>query len=131
MTLTQLRTFLEIANAGSFTSAADKMGYAQSTVTMQIRSLEEELGTPLFDRLGKTVVPTDQGIMLMAYAEKMLRIEREIKSDITTSTIPSGLLKIGVSETLCYKRFPEMLLQYRNSFPEVEIHLTFVTHDRT
>ncbi|SMC76940.1 DNA-binding transcriptional regulator, LysR family [Oscillospiraceae bacterium] len=129
MTLTQLRTFLEIAESGSFTSAADKMGYAQSTVTMQIRSLEEELGTPLFDRLGKTVVPTDQGIRLMAYAEKMLQMEREIKSDITSSEKPSGLLKIGVSETLCYKRFPEMLLWYRNSFPEVEIQLTFVTHD--
>ena len=129
MTLTQLRTFLEIADTGSFTSAADKMGYAQSTVTMQIRSLEEELGTPLFDRLGKTVVPTDQGIRLMAYAEKMLQMEREIKSDITSSDAPSGLLKIGVSETLCYKRFPEMLLRYRNSFPDVEIQLTFVTHD--
>lgn len=129
MTLTQLRTFLEIADTGSFTSAADKMGYAQSTVTMQIRSLEEELGTPLFDRLGKTVVPTDQGIRLMAYAEKMLQMEREIRSDIKGSDSPSGLLKIGVSETLCYKRFPEILLRYRNMYPEVEIQLTFVTHD--
>ena len=52
MTITQLSTFLKIAEQNSFSAAADSLGYAQSTVTTQIKQLEEELGCLLFDRLG-------------------------------------------------------------------------------
>ena len=53
MTITQLETFLRIADLNSFSSAANDLGYAQSTVTMQIKQLEDELGSDLFNRLGK------------------------------------------------------------------------------
>ena len=82
MTIVQLGTFLKIAEAKSFTSAAAQLGYAQSTVTTQIRQLEEELGCLLFDRLGKNVVLTPEGEKLSAYAEKMLQLEREILLDV-------------------------------------------------
>ena len=61
MTITQLSTFLRIAEQNSFSAAADSLGYAQSTVTTQIKQLEEELGCLLFERLGKTVALTTEG----------------------------------------------------------------------
>ena len=129
MTIIQLTTFLEIASLGNFSLAAESLGYAQSTVTMQIKQLEEELGIELFDRLGKSVVLTAAGTRLVGYAEKMKQLEREILLDIPISDEPSGTLKIGVSETLCYNLFPQYLLEYKKKYPKVEIQLMFVTHD--
>lgn len=129
MTITQLNTFLEIAQKGSFSSAANSLGYAQSTVTTQIKQLEEELDCQLFDRLGKTIILTSQGERLIAYAEKMLQLEREIHLEISDEEEPAGVLKIGVSESLCYNRVPEVLMKYKNDVPKIDIRLQFITHE--
>ena len=129
MTITQLTTFLRIAEEGNFTSAANSLGYAQSTVTMQIKQLEEELGVVLFDRLGKTVCLTSAGERLRIYAEKMQQLEREILADVPAADEPTGMLKLGVSESLCYDRFPQKLLSYREAYPRVDLRLQFVDHD--
>ena len=129
MTITQLSTFLKIAEQNSFSAAAASLGYAQSTVTTQIKQLEEELGCQLFDRLGKTIVLTPQGEKLIAYAEKMLQLEREIHLEISDEEEPTGVLKIGVSESLCYSRVPEALMKYRKEIPGIDIRLVFITHD--
>jgi DNA-binding transcriptional LysR family regulator len=83
MTITQLNTFLKITEQGSFSAAANSLGYAQSTVTTQIKQLEDELDCQLFDRLGKTIIPTPQGKRLIAYAEKILQLEREIHLEVS------------------------------------------------
>ncbi len=129
MTIIQLSTFLKIAESGSFSAAASELGYAQSTVTMQIKQLEEELGVEVFDRLGKTVSLTSAGERLVVYAEKMLQLEREILSDIPVVDEPSGVLKLGISESLCYNRLPRILLEYSKLYPKVDIQLCFITHD--
>ena len=129
MTITQLGTFLKIAELSSFSAAAGSMGYAQSTVTTQIKQLEEELDCRLFDRLGKTIVLTPQGEKLIAYAEKMLQLEREIHLEISDEEEPTGVLKIGVSESLCYNRVPQALMEYRKVIPGIDIRLVFITHD--
>ncbi len=129
VTITQLTTFLRIAEQGNFSSAADMLGYAQSTVTMQVKQLEDELGVVLFDRLGKNVVLTSAGERLLGYAEKMKRIEREIYEDVPVADEPSGVLKLGVSESLCYNRVPQYLLEYTRIYPKVEIRIQFVTRD--
>lgn len=129
VTITQLTTFLEIAQKGSFSSAANSLGYAQSTVTTQIKQLEEELDCQLFDRLGKTIILTSQGERLIEYAEKMLQLEREIHLEISDEEEPTGVLKIGVSESLCYNRVPEVLMKYKNDVPKIDIRLQFITHE--
>jgi DNA-binding transcriptional LysR family regulator len=129
MTLTQLETFMRIAERKNFTSAANELGYAQSTVTMQIKQLEDELGSLLFDRLGKTIVLTSSGERLMLYADRLLQIEREIHLEVPESGEPSGVLKLGVSESLCYNRLPDILMKYKERFPKVEMRLQFITHD--
>ncbi len=129
MTLTQLSTFIEIADTNNFTSAANKLGYAQSTVTMQIKQIEDELGCPVFDRLGKTVVLTPAGNRLLTYANKLLQLEREIHMEVPEADEPSGVLKLGVSESLCYNRLPRYLMEYKKRYPKVDIRLQFITHD--
>ena len=130
MTITQLETFLKIAQTKNFTSAANELGYAQSTVTTQIKLLEDELGCLVFERLGKTIVLTPEGEKLLVYAEKLLQLEREIHLEVPYSAEPSGVLKLGVSESLCYNRLPKILMEYKKSCPKVDIKMQFVTHDQ-
>ena len=129
MTITQLSTFLKIVELNSFSAAADSLGYAQSTVTTQIKQLEEELGCVLFERLGKTISVTSSGERLIAYAEKMLQLERDIRLDVTDDENPAGVLKLGVSESLCINRFPRILMEYNKKNPKTEIRIQFVTHE--
>ncbi len=129
MTITQLSTFLQIIEMKSFSTAANSLGYAQSTVTTQIRQLEDELGCTLFERLGKTISLTTSGERLIPYAEKMLQLERDILLDVTDEENPAGVLKLGVSESLCINRLPRILMEYNRNNPRIEIRIQFVTHE--
>lgn len=129
MTLTQLSTFIAIVENGSFTAAANQLGYAQSTITTQIKLLEDELNCQLFERLGKSLTLTEEGRRLTEYARKMLQIEREIMLEIFSIDEPGGILKVGVSDSLCYHELPKMLANFKKQYPKVEIQLQFITHD--
>ena len=129
MTITQLGTFIRITELNSFSAAAGSLGYAQSTVTTQIKQLEDELGCVLFERLGKTISVTPSGEKLKTYAEKMLQLEREIHLDVTDEENPAGVLKLGVSESLCISRFPRILMEFNKNNPRTEIRIQFVTHE--
>ena len=109
MNIKQLQTFLVLTEKMNFTETALQIGYAQSTITTQIKLLEEELGTPLFERLGKTIVLTAAGQRLLPYAKDMVQLEHKIISHVPESESPSGTLKIGVAESLCYTKFPKLL----------------------
>jgi DNA-binding transcriptional LysR family regulator len=74
MELRQLATFSTLAHTLNFTRAAALLNYAQSSVTAQIQALEEELGTPLFNRLGRRVTLTDAGQRFLSYAERVLAL---------------------------------------------------------
>ena len=129
MTITQLSTFLKITELNSFSAAANNLGYAQSTVTTQIKQLEDELGCTLFERLGKTISLTSAGERLITYAERILQLERDIHLEVTDEEEPSGILKLGVSESLCVNRLPKILMEYKKILPKMEIRLQFITHE--
>lgn len=129
MTIVQLETFLKITETNSFTSAANSLGYAQSTVTTQIKQLEEELNCLLFERLGKSIVLTSEGERLLEYAHKMVQLQREILLEVPIQKEPAGILRLGISESLCYDTFPQLLLEYKQRFPKMEIQLSFINHN--
>lgn len=129
MTLTQLSTLLTIVETGSFTATADRLGYAQSTITTQIKQLETELNCLLFERLGKGLILTQDGTHLAEYSRKMLQLEREIRFHLPSTKEPCGTLYVGVSESLCYQKLPAVLSTFREQCPQVEIQLKFITHD--
>ncbi len=129
MNNTQLETFLTLVETKSFTATANMLGYAQSTVTTQIKQLEEELGCFLFERLGKNLAITPEGERLIIYAQQMLKLQREILLEVSAKEVPSGVIKLGVSESFCYNRLPETLMEYKRKYPEMDIQLQFIDHD--
>lgn len=125
MDLKQLNSFITICKLQSFTQAADSLGYAQSTITTQIKLLESELGVKLFERIGKNITLTHQGKKLLPYAKQMLKLSSEIKNILTSEDVPSGVLTIGAAESLCVLRLPEILKEYRKLYPNVEVSMKF------
>jgi len=121
----QLRTFLTIAKLQSFTLAAQNLNYAQSTVTTQIKLLEKELGTRLFERLGHCITLTPDGKRLLPFAKQILKLSKDAKSVVNNSKVPRGTLSIGAIESLCVTRLPKILKEYRRRYPDVEITLKF------
>jgi DNA-binding transcriptional LysR family regulator len=121
MNLQQLATFRMIASTGSFSRAAAALDYAQSTVTVHIQALESDLGTPLFDRLGRHVELTDAGHRLLAYSERLLDLAEETRLAVRGEQEVSGTLTIGAPETVCTYRLPRILRRYRSSAPGVRL----------
>ncbi len=120
MELHKLRTFLAIASLGSFSNAADILGYAQSTVSEQIKGLEAELQTRLFVRAGsKQVALTPAGEMLSNYAQKMLNLEAEIKSELNEHIEAQGTLSIRIPETVSIHYLPPILKRFRQQYSKV------------
>lgn len=121
MELRTLQTFAAVADALSFTRAAETLGYAQSSVTAQIKTLEAELDVPLFERLGKRVVLTEAGERLRGYAAKLLALEEEARLAVSGTAEPSGTLHIGAPESQCTYRLPPLLAQFRERYPRVKL----------
>lgn len=120
-----MRTFITTAKLLSFTKAADELGYAQSTITNQIQTLEEELGIMLFDRFGKQIKLTKEGEYLFAYALQILKLSDEAKILVSSSQTPKGSLIIGTAESMCVHRLPEVFSTFRARYPEVKIDIRF------
>jgi DNA-binding transcriptional LysR family regulator len=122
MDLQQLTTFRTIATLGSFSQAAEIMGYAQSTVSEHIRNLERELETRLFKRAGsKRVVLTTAGEVLLNYAKKMSNLEDEIKSEVKRPEEPHGTLSIRIPETVSTHYLPPILSRFHRRFPRINL----------
>lgn len=127
MELRQLRTFVTTVKLLSFTKAAKALGYAQSSVTNQIQSLEAELSTMLFERLGKQIKLTKDGEHLYTYADHILKLADEVKDYITNSPLPKGTLTVGTPESLCSYRLPRIFQEFRSRYPAVELNIRFDT----
>lgn len=117
----QLITFKTAAETLNFTYTAKLLNFAQSSVTAQIKALEAELETPLFERLGKRLVLTEQGREFKRYADQMIQLTKEAKNAVGGIDEPSGTLVIGASESLCSYRLPSILKAFKDQFPKVKI----------
>jgi DNA-binding transcriptional LysR family regulator len=122
MELRQLKTFRTVATLLSFNRAADVLNYAQSTISAQIRALEEDLGVKLFDRLGKRVVLTEAGELLSQYAQKMLDIEAATLSDVKSRNQPRGSLTVRVPQSIGNSYLPQVVSEFRKRFPRVSFN---------
>lgn len=122
MELRQLKTFRTVATLLSFNRAADILNYAQSTVSAQIRGLEDDLGVRLFDRLGKRIVLTEAGELLAQYAQRMLDIEAETLAEVRNRRQPQGSLTVRMPQTVGIHYLPSILGRFQKQFPEVGFH---------
>lgn len=117
MELRQLKTFYTLASTLNFTRAAEVQNYVPSTVTMQMKALEEELGVKLVDRLGKNVTLTDAGRKFLRYADNILSVVEEAQHAVKQSGELTGTVVISADETLCTYRLPAVLRQFRLCYP--------------
>ncbi len=117
-------TFKKVIEMGSFTKAAEHLGYTQSTVTSHIQALEEHLGGPLFDRMGRKVILTDIGKRLLHYTQEILETYGKIENIAIEEKDVRGEIKIAAPESLTVYRLEPILREYRKKFPHVNISLS-------
>lgn len=127
MEVRQLQIFRALAEELNFTRTAERVHTVQSNVTAQIKALEEELGAPLFDRLGRRVILTDAGRRFQPFAEQALTAMEQGERAICNE--PSGPLRISAPESILTYRLPIVLRNFRRKFPHVEI--SFRSHIET
>ena len=130
MELRNINTFLHIAELHSFSSAARELGYSQSAVSAQISQLETELGTPLFDRVGKTVRLTDAGQTFQSYARTLLITAQQAKAALVPARAVSGTLRVALADSVCSTFLPDLLQQFHALCPQVELVLRTATAER-
>lgn len=114
-------TFVKIVEFNNFTKAADSLGYSQAAVTAQIKSLEKELGVPLFDRVGKRIFLTQAGKTFLPFAIDLLKAEEAAKNSVGVSEELEGELVICSASSYASEVLPQILLRYMHLHPKVRI----------
>ena len=124
MNFRQLETFVWVATLGSFRKAAKKLYTSQPAVSSRIAALEESLGVSLFSRNAGSFELTAKGVELLPYAQKMLVMADRFKERACEATSVSGLLRLGVSETIVHTWLSAFFRRVQNEYPLVDIDLT-------
>ena len=129
MELRQLKYFIKAAERSNFTEAASILNISQSTLSQQIKQLEDELGIPLFDRIAKRVVLTEAGRLFLPYATRTVRKSedgREMLAEL--NNIQAGSLTIGVTYGLS-SLLTQALIRFAEIYPRIKITIEFGTSD--
>lgn len=122
MNLRHLETLLAIADTGSFAAAADRVGVTQSAVSMQMRALEQVLGSELFDRAKRPPVLNDVGLGLLPHARSVLRAAEELSAAASGAAL-RGRLRLGVIPTAATGLVPDALALLAARAPELQIRI--------
>lgn len=123
MEIRNFKSFQKIAETGSFTRAAQALGYTQSTLTAQIQALEAFYGRPVFERLGKSLRLTAFGQRLLKSAEALIDMYESIRDLGEPEAEPQGVLRVGSPESLMMYRLFGILKEYKTLYPQVEISI--------
>lgn len=120
----QLLAFANLARCGSFTQTAKNLHLTQSAISHTIKALEQDVGVPLFERVGKRVFLTEAGEMLRPAAERILREMQDTRTALEEAgTWGRGRLRVGASVTACQHLLPTVLREFRQSFPECALRI--------
>lgn len=129
--LNHLHYFYEVARHGSFTRAARELLVSQSALSVQIQSLENSLGSRLFDRRSGGVVLTDAGQRAFAVAERVFADVDQLISDFRQSDrLVAGAVTVGTVNSIGIFILPDILTAYRAKYPDVRIHIDFRESER-
>lgn len=124
MELRNLITFIHVAELGSFTKAAEQLGYSQSTVSFQIKQLEEELDCLLFERINHTISLTERGHELVSYAHQVRMLTDELKENLTKEEALSGHIHIVTPDSVCDDMINAHYIDFHKRYPAVSIRFT-------
>ncbi|WP_315702791.1 MULTISPECIES: LysR family transcriptional regulator [unclassified Bradyrhizobium] len=115
-----LRSFVSVVEAGGFTRASERVHRTQSTVSQQIKRLEEDLGQILLNRNGKDVTPTEAGERLLSYARRLLALAEEAR-DVVGRPGADGAVKLGIPEDFAAYRLARLLASFSRAHPHLRL----------
>jgi DNA-binding transcriptional LysR family regulator len=115
-----LRSFVSVVDAGGFTRAGERVHRTQSTVSQQIKRLEDDIGQPLLNRSGKDLTPTEAGERLLSYARRLLALAEEAR-DVLTRPGNEGAVRLGVPEDFAAYRLAKLLAAFARSHPNLRL----------
>ena len=124
MELRNLITFTHVVELGSFTRAAELLGYSQSTISFQIKQLEDELDCLLFERINHTISLTDRGRDLVSYAHQVRAITDEFKESFAKEGQLSGHIHIVTPDSVCDEMINSHYIDFHKKYPEISIRFT-------
>jgi DNA-binding transcriptional LysR family regulator len=115
-----LRSFVSVVDAGGFTRAGERVHRTQSTVSQQIKRLEDDIGQPLLDRNGKDVTPTEAGEKLLSYARRLLALAEEAR-DVVARPAQDGAVRLGIPEDFAAYRLAKLLAAFSRAHPTLRL----------
>ena len=124
MELRNLITFVYVAELGSFTKAAQQLGYSQSTLSFQIKQLEDELDCLLFERINHTITLTERGYDLVSYAHQIRALTENFKESLNEETECCGHIHIVTPDSVCEEMIYENYVDFHNRYPGISIKFT-------
>ena len=129
MDLTLLHYFHTVAREGSFMAAAEKLGYAQSNLSMRIKQLEEIAGTELLIRGRNGVTLTERGQVLYSYADKLLALSEEAESAVKGEWYSTGRITIAAMESAAVTFLSGLLAKFHRKYPDTSVKVITGTSD--
>lgn len=123
MEIRNLKTFLRVAALLNFTAAARELGYSQANVSAQIKQLEEEVGAPLFNRIGRNVTLTQYADELLPYTRSIVATAAQMENLLKSEEDIGGVVRIGMVESLFDVLAEGALLAYHQRFPKVQVEV--------
>ena len=117
-----LRTFITVADTKGFTKAGKLVNRSQSAVSMQIKRLEDEIGEPLFERIGKTVKLTNSGSLLLDYARRIVKEHDDAVMALSKPAL-KGFIRFGSPEHYTAGVLPKLLARFASSYPDVLVEM--------
>lgn len=124
MELRNLITFIHVAELGSFTKAAEQLGYSQSTISFQIKQLEDEIGCLLFERINHTITLTDRGRELVSYAHQVRALTEDFKDSLTKEEECRGHIHIVTPDSVCEEMIYSRYIDFHEKYPLISIRFT-------
>ena len=115
-----LRSFVSVVDSGGFTRAGERVHRTQSTVSQQIKRLEDDVGQPLLNRNGKDVTPTEAGERLLSYARRLLSLAEEAR-DVVARPESEGAVRLGIPEDFAAYRLAKLLATFSRSRPGLRL----------
>ena len=129
MELRNLITFIHVAELGSFTRAAEQLGYSQSTISFQIKQLEDELDCLLFERINHTITLTERGRDLVSYAHQVRALTEDFKESFSKEEDPNSHIHIVTPDSVCEDMIHSHYVDFHEKYPHISIK--FTTADTT
>jgi DNA-binding transcriptional LysR family regulator len=127
MDIALLKTFIAVAETGSFSVAAERLFVTQPAISKRIAALESELDVRLFDRIGRTITLTEGGQALLPRAQTiLLELEDSIRAISSLSSDIRGTLRFATSHHIGLHRLPPTLKRFTQSYPQVRLDIRFM-----